>query len=201
MTSYGGNGFGYKSVAFGTVINRLLPPRPSAVLRVTKLKATGANATHKVTALRSLGKTKANATSIAAATTVTLLADPSPSGNTLAANDLLAIREIDGVTRLYTVSTFVGLVVTLTAGLTAGVTASASPQCSVWMLGVAADTDPRTGEAHPYFQLPAAAQDSWEDREGGIVAGIAADEPILLQHSNATATGSLDQVSYSYTTL
>lgn len=198
MNAVNGNGFGYKAAAAGTKINRLILPQKGLYTRVSNLVATGADASHAVTALRQLGRTTTTAAAAATATALPVAADPGPAGNALAANDLLAVRETDGVTRLYTVSAVPGSYpgnVTLAAGLTAGVASGAD----VWDFGVAADSDPRTGEAHPKFVLPAAAQATFTDRENGVVASVGKDEPILLQHSNATVAGSIDQTSFGYT--
>lgn len=195
-----GNTIGRATVAFGTVINSLVPPRKGAFTRISTLRATAAGTAHVATALRPLGNTTFTAAGAAGQAVVNLTANPGPSGNALAANDWVAIRETDGYTRLYQVSSISTLAVTLTANLTAGVAAAgAGVDSKLWMFGIAADTDPRNaGAAHPGFTVPASATTTYTDNFGGVVASIAADEPILVQQNNATATGILEQVSYSY---
>jgi hypothetical protein len=193
-----GNGFGKKTATAGTKIRRLVPAIKSYYTRVMKALVTAAGTAHTLTGLRMIGRTQATTAAAAAATSVTVAADPGPSGNALAANDLLALRELDGVQRLYVVSSvpssYPGAVV-LTAGLTAGM----NPGASVWNFGVEADTDPRTGEAHQSWAIASGAQTSLTDTEGGLIASIGPDEPILLSDDNATAAGTIDQVCFSYT--
>ena len=194
-----GNTNGRVTVAFGTVINSLVPSRKGAFTRISTLKATAAGTAHVATALRSLGRTTFTGAGAASQAVVNLTANPGPSGNLLAANDWVAIRETDGITRLYQVSSISTLAVTLTANLTTGVAATGvGVDSALWMFGVAADTDPRTGAAHPGFTVPASATTTYTDNFGGVVASIAADEPILVQSNNATATGIIEQVSYAY---
>lgn len=193
---FGGNTLGRTSVAFGTVINHLVPPRRSAYTRLTKLRLTAAGTAHTATILRPLGNTTVAATAAASQTDFTLTANPGPSGNALAANDWIAIRTAsDGITRLYRVSSISSLVVTLTGNLTVALAAGDK----VWMFGATSDTDPRTGDAHPTFAIPASATTEYSDTVGGVVASVGKDEPILVQSNNATATGALEQTSYSYT--
>lgn len=195
MNGFGGNGFGKKTANAGTAINRLVPPKPQNFTRVSKIVATAGVTAHTVTALRPLGRTKTSAVAAAGQAVVNLVADPGPSGNGIAANDLVAIREVDGVTRLYTVSSVSTLAITLTGNLTAG----AAKGADFWDFGIATDSDPRTGEAHQAFAVAASATTTYTDTEGGVVASIGVDEPILLQNNNATNAGSIDQVSFAYT--
>jgi len=192
---FGGNGVGGVTAAAGTRFRFLIPPRLRGYTRVSKLVYTAGATAHTVTACRPIGKTTASAASTATATVINLNADPGPSGNALAANDLLAVRETDGVTRLYTVSSVATLSITLTGGLTAGLAAGGS----VWNFGVTGDTDPTIGRAHPTWRGVASDTSTYEDREGGVVAGHEADAPILIDSDNATDQGYLDLLSWSYT--
>lgn len=195
---FGGNTLGRKSVAFGTAINRLVPPFRGKTTRISKMVATAAGTAHTVTVMRSIGRTKVTTAAAASATAITVDAingTLSPTGNNLAGSDLVAFRETDGVTRQYTVSSVSGNVITLSAGLTAGVAA----QADVWNFGVAGDTDPKTGEAHMVFTVPASATTTFSDDSAGVAASNLPDEPLLLQQNNATATGTIEQVSYGYT--
>lgn len=193
---FGGNTLGYSSVAFGTVINRLVPPNANGYTRVSTLKATAAGTAHTITAMRPIGDSTVTAVAAAGQAVLNVAAEMGPSGNTLAASDLLAIRSsADGITRLYTVSSVSTLEITLTGNLTTALAIGDS----VWNFGVAANTDPVIGSAHPTFAIAASAQTTLTDTVGGVIASHEHDQPILLQDNNATATGSVDQVSYSYT--
>jgi len=197
IRSYGGDGyFGYTKAA-GTRIQFLVAPLVLAILRLTRLVYTAAGTSHTLTILRPIGRTVANATAAAAATTVQFLADPGPSGNALAANDLVAIRETDGVTRLYKVSSVPGSYpggVVLTAGLTAGVVQGSK----VWNFGITTDTDPATGRPHPTIPSGTGAI-TLQDSDSGIVAGLAQDDPILIDSDNGTSAGTITQACWSYT--
>ena len=193
--AFGGAAVGYKTAAANTVIQRLVQPRKGAFARVSTLKATGANAGHQVIAYRPLGRTTFTAAGAAGQAVVAIKAQP--YSRILAANDYMVVREQDGVARLYQVQSVAGLNVTLAANLTAGVTAGGD----LWLMGKSANTDldPRTGEVHPPYQLPAAGQATFSDSDSGVAATLNVDEPLLLQHTNQTAAGSIDMVSWSYT--
>lgn len=198
---YGGGGFGRLAAAAGTPINRLVPPRPGGITRVSTLKATGADVFHRVTALRPLGTTTSRLATAAANAVLHLTADPGASiSNPIAAGDYVAVREIDGLTRQYKVLSVSGTDVTLTTTLVYGAAVGAK----VWFFGVAADTDPRTGEPHQWWELGAATV-TFSDDVAGVVATLSSDEPVLLQHSNDNTgtsghvAGTIDQVSYAYT--
>lgn len=214
-----GNSFGRISVAFGTVINRLVPGAIGLLTRLVALIYTCAGTAHTLTFCRPIGRAAFTASSDAAATTITLDRNPGPTGdktrgnatnrgypqgvtaNPLAANDLVAIREIDGVTRLYTVSAVdaTGLVFTIGA-LTAGVAADGF--CALWMYGLITDTDPSTGLAHATKLTVVSVVNKYPENPfqpiEGILATFRADEPILIQSDNATATGAIDGVEFAY---
>lgn len=198
MGEFGSSGFGQKTATAGTRINRLIPPRKRAYTRLKRLAATCGTTSHTVTALRPLGRTTLTAAAASGQAVVNLTADPGPSGNGIAANDLVAIREVDGITRQYTVQSVSTLAITLTANLVAG----AAKGADFWDFGAVADTDPRTGEAHQPYVLPAAGSGTLQTIFGGtdgvMLSTIGADEPILLSDSNGTTAGSIDEVQYAY---
>lgn len=195
MNSFGGNGVGGLTASAGTRIRFLIPPRVRGITRISKWVYTAGVTAHTLTAARPIGRTTASAAAAAGQAVINLTADPGVSGNLIAANDLLAIRETDGVTRLYTVSSVSGLAITLTGNLTAGAAAGAA----VWNFGILGDTDPVTGAAHPTLVGTASATSTFEDREGGVIAGHLTDAPILVDSNNATNAGTIQQLSWSYT--
>lgn len=198
MNSFSGNGIGNKTAAAGTAITFLIPPHQLGFTRITKLVQTTGNTTHNLTHLRPIGKTQAYAASAAGINTVNTTAEMGATGNALAANDLVAIRETDNVTRLYTVSAVPAGYpnnVTFTANLTAGVAQGAK----MWNFGLFSDTDPVIGMAHPSVRGIANTTTSYEDREGGIFAGHEVDSPILFYSANGTNAGTLEQLSWGYT--
>lgn len=194
-TVYGGNGLGSDTQTAGTVINRLVPARVGAFSRITKLVYTAGATAHTVYAMRSLGRTTLSADAAASQAVINLTAEPGPSGNTIAANDYVAIRQDNGAVIVAKVSSVSSLAVTLTANLSVAISAGAS----VWFFGVAGDTDPKTTLVHPKFTGTASVTTSYSDDAGGVVASHAKDEPILVQSNNATNAGVIEQVSYTHT--
>ncbi len=191
-----GNGEGILTAAAGTPIRRLLPPVPNGTTRLMRLAYAAGLTAHTLTALRPIGRTSFTAAAAAGGIVVTVARDPGPTGNPLAANDLLAIRETDGITRLYTVQSVSALAVTLTTALVAGESATSG---TMWNFGILSDTDPVIGTAHPTWTLPASATTTYADDTAGVVAGHVRDSPVLLSIDNVTNAGTLRQTVVSYT--
>jgi hypothetical protein len=195
MIAFGGNGDGGKTAAANTEITYLVPPHASGYARVSKLAYTSAGTAHTLTCMRPLGRTTAAAVAASGQAVVSLAAQPQ-SGNNVAANDYIAIRHsADGVTRLYKVQSVSSLDITMTANMGAAVAVGDK----VWFFGAIGDTDPQTGRAHPALLPPVSTTTTYEDREGGVVATHAKDDPIAVHSGNATAAGTIAQISWSYT--
>lgn len=198
MLAFSGNGVPSQTQTAGTLIVQLIPPHREGVTRITKAVYTAAATAHTMTIARAIGRTTASSAAASGQAVINLTADPNTSvggSNAIAANDILAIRETDGVTRKYVVSSVSTLAITLTTNLTAGAASGAD----VWSFGVLGDTDPRSGAAHPTLTLPASATTTYEDREAGVMASFARDEPLWVSINNATNAGTLVQLSYAYT--
>jgi hypothetical protein len=193
--AFGGNVFGTATATAGTVINAIVPPRRDAIARVPQLRYTAAGTAHAITGMRSIGRTKVAAAGASGQAVVTVQANPGPAGNALAANDWLAIRHGDGVTRLYQVSSITGTAVTMTASLAATVAVGDD----IWMFGAVSDTDPRIGTPHPQFAAAANATTTLADDTTGVLCSHAKDEPLLLQSNNVTAAGSFNLLTTTYT--
>jgi hypothetical protein len=193
--AFGGNGGGSKTAAANTEITFLVPPDVRGYTRVTKAVYRSGSTAHTLTTMRPLGRTTAAAVAAISQAVVSLTAQPQ-SGNNVAANDYIAIRHsADGVTRLYKVSSVSSLDITMTANFTVAVAAGDK----VWFFGAIGDTDPLTGYAHPTFLPPASATTTFEDREAGIVATHAKDDPIAVHSGNATAQSWLELTAWTYT--
>jgi hypothetical protein len=210
MNSFSGNGDGGKSQAFGTRIQVLIPPDKRGKTRISTLSYLDAGTAHTLTTLRPIGRTKVNGAAASGQAVVNIVADPgvatgfvNPLNNVaivntngIAANDLVAIRELDGITRFYKVSSVSTLAITLTANLVAGCAGGED----FWDFGITTDTDPRTGSAHPALKSGAGSTvTTFNERDNGVVATIGADEPILLDSNNATAAGTFTAYSWGYT--
>ena len=195
LTVVGAGTFGQTTVAFGTVINQLVPTKRGARTRLTMLQYRAAGTAHTITVFRSIGRTRTTADAAASQAVVVVAANPGPSGNALAASDFVAIRLNDGTFVVDTVSSISGLSVTLATNLAAALSKGAD----VWMFGITSDTDPNSGEAHQAFVGTASVITTIKDDTAGLVASHGLDEPLLVQSNNATATGFLEQVGYVHT--
>ena len=202
FAGFGGNGFGTTTQTAGTVIQVLVPPDRRGFTRVSKFVYTAQGTAHTGTFLRPLGRTTVAAAAAAAQTDLVLTANPGTTAayggitNGIAANDFIAVRtKSDNITRLYKVSSVSTLTITLTANLTVALAVGDD----VWFFGITTDTDGRTGQAHPAFTLTASAATTVSDSDGGVVASLLPDEPILFNSNNATAAGTLNQLNYAYT--
>jgi hypothetical protein len=195
---FNGNGLGQITAAAGTRIRRLLPPAPNGRLRLVRFIYTNSTTAHTLTAARPIGRSTATAAAASGQAVVSVASEMGVTGNLLAANDLVAVREVDGVTRLYTVSAVPASYpgnVTLTGNFTSGVGQGAR----VWNFGILTDVDPVTGLAHPTFALPASATTTLADETAGVVATHVPDDPILLDSDNATAAGTVVNSCHCYT--
>jgi hypothetical protein len=194
MNSFSNNGTGTLTAVAGTAIRYLIQPNVNGKVRASKMVYTAAATAHTATFLRPLGRTTTTAATDAAGTVINLAADPGVTGNGIAANDLLAIRETDGITRLYTVSSVSSLAITLSSGLTAGVASGGK----VWNFGVTGDTNPADGAAHPAFALASGGATTFTD-DNGFVGTFVRDDPLLLSVNNLSNAGTLNQFSWGYT--
>lgn len=196
---------GKKTETAGTIISHLIPPRNNRKTKLTAFEVTVGATAHTLTVLRPLNTTTLSAAAAAAQTVVVLAADPGSytskrtANNLIAANDWLAFETPDGTYWFEKVSSVTtnadGTVsVTLannvpTGGLKAG--------AKVWFFGVAADTDPNTGEAHPAFTL-AASGIANQEATNGLAESIHTYEPLLVQCNNATNASVIEYLSGCY---
>lgn len=186
---------GAKTESAGTPINRIIPPGVG-VAKVAKVLYTAAATAHTLTAMRVLGSTRLSGNANSGQPVIDLAADPGPSGNSIAANDWLIVRNDDGSLFVAKVSSVSTLAITLTANLSAAITAAKS---RVWFFGVAGDTDPKSGEPHPSFALASGGQTVISEAPPFCVASAwFQGEPLLLQVNNATNAGQFDWTTYFY---
>lgn len=197
---FGGNGrMGLTQVA-GTRIQTLVPPLPGAMTRLSRMIYTPVTTAQVLTFLRPFGRTTVNGAAAAGQAVVNLTADPgvtpqntlTPS-NPIAANDLIAIREKDGITRFYKVSSVATLAITLTGNLVAGCLGGEK----VWDFGIVSDTG-EDGQPHQNINSGTAAL-TLQDSDSGVLASLTQDDPILFDSPNATTAGTLTQLNWSYT--
>lgn len=193
MNSFGNNGTGTLTASAGTAIRYLVQPNRNGKARLSKFQYTAGATGHTLTCLRPIGRTTASAAANSGQAVINLTSDPGVTGNLISTNDLLAIRETDGVTRLYVVSSVSTLQITLSTNLVAGAASGAK----VWNFGVTGDTNPADGAAHPAFALASGAQTTIND-DNGFVGTFATDDPILASINNATNAGTLNLMTWGY---
>lgn len=196
--------FGYKSVAFGTIIQQNIPGLTgfrACLLRAVYTAAGTAhtlsllypattNGGHAPAAATVLGSKNTSSAAAAAAQAVISVvnAPKDPAGNATASGDIIAYECTDGTWEFNTVSSLDTLAITCGTNLAKPIAAGAK----VRILGVVADG------FNMQFPCAASATTDWNG-DGSILAAVPdVGEPCVLQSNNATATGFLLQVLAAY---
>ena len=169
-----------------TVITRTIPPSYNAFTHITNLKYTAAGTAHTVTVMRPLAA-PTTLTSAAAASQAVI--NVAALAGSLAANDYLVIEKPDGTYHTGIVSSVSTLAVTLTANVPSGGFASGA---KVWNLGVAAD------HTNLVFNGIASATTTYNDYVSSVAATVFKEQPMIVYSNNATAAGTLENVSGGY---
>lgn len=183
-------GYGAVTQTAGTVITRTVPPARNAYTHITCVKYTAAGTAHTVTVMRPYGKTTLSSAALAAQAVINLTADSgvTPPG-AIAANDYLVIEKPDGTYHTAVVSSVAALAITLTANVPTGGFASGA---TVWFMGAPAD------HVDALFSGIASATTTYSEDVGSIRATLNKYEPMIVHSNNATAAGTLQQVSAAY---
>ena len=216
LSIIGGQGFAGLTQNSGTVINALLQPRSGGHTRLQKLVYTPGATTHVITALRPVGgipaatglpytgqPARAQAAAAGAQAVVNITIDPGVMvGGGIAANDFVAILEMDGIVRAYKVQSVAAgppIAVTLTANLTKGCALSAP----VWWFGAGiTGIDNNSGLAQQTFTATTGSPLTLtDDTQGlyGILSTYWTNQPMLLQSANGTNAGTFTSVIYGWT--
>lgn len=181
-------GYGYKTESAATAITQDIPGKPGKRIAVRAFGfKCGATAT-TVTFMQGLGSGTTSAAAASGASQITLTAEIGPSGNSVAANDILAIVQDNG-TYLFTKCRSVA---TLTLDLCTVLSGAAAAGAAVYDLGVAADT----GNS-PYVLTISTQTTAVLD--GGIFYGKGKGYPMRVNHANdAAAAGSISYITIDY---
>jgi hypothetical protein len=199
----GGSVIGSQTAAAGTAFYGLVPGNPDGRTRVTSFSYTASNTAHTVTALRPIGRTTLAAACVVNTNTVTLAADPGPSGNGIAANDQIVIHyrantnDRVGTYGRHTVSAWNAT--TKVATISPNTTAASISGTKVFDFGIFSDTDPVTGAAHPGFPTNGNTVPLTYTFPGAGIAAHQYHDPILLHSGNATGAGTLTYAEYAHT--
>jgi hypothetical protein len=217
MQGFAGDSVGGVTQAANTIIQFLIPPSGPAptgtvnagfekvvapargITRPTKIQYANLQTLQTVKFMRHIGTTNLAAAAAGGQKVLNMTADPGlAAGNNLAANDFIALRESDGVTRLYKIGNLASpSQMNTTANLTVGALAGAS----VWDFGAAGDTDPVTGNAHSGPLQAVNTTTASQDDFTGIFPSHVKDAPILVNSDNAgPGAGTIAFLSWLYTT-
>jgi hypothetical protein len=196
--------FGYKSVAFGTIIQQNIPGltgfRACLLRAIYKAAGTAHNLALMYPATTNGGHAPAAATvagskntaSAAAAIGDTVInvnsAPTDPAGNATASGDIIAYECTDGTWEFNKVDSLAVKAITVTTALAKAIAKDAK----VRILGVVADG------FNIQFPCAASVTTDWNGY-GSILAAVPdVGEPAVLQSDNATATGFLLQALAAY---
>jgi len=119
----------------GTVITSLIQPRPNGIARINEVVYESAATAHDLVFMKSLGESYLTAAAAAGATSIVVAAKAFDPGQTLAANDYIALQLTSGVYQLLKISAVSTLTLTVDA-----LDEAALSGAKVHYFGAAADT-------------------------------------------------------------
>lgn len=200
QATFGGNVIGKATASLDTAWYAVIPGRAGGYNRLVSFSLTAGNTANLLYAMRPIGRANC-ATNVAADAGATLVidADPSPSGNTIAAGDQVIIVHTDGTYSRNQVNTAGWNGTTKTLTFTANVAKAVNTTTGkVFMMGVYTDTDPITGLAFPQFPSVLNTQRVYSFTASGF-KGHNTGDPLLLYCPNATNVTVLDYAEYAFT--
>lgn len=177
--------FGQLTATAGTIIRRTIAPKPGRKPVITKAVYTNSTTAHTLTCMQSLAQTTVASAAAAGQAVVNFTADP----GSIAANDVCVIQKPDGTYETMQVSSVATLAITMTTNVPTGGFAAGA---KIHFMGVAADHS-----ANGQLTLPVSVTTTYSDAEGGVFGG-AVDAPLVVESNNATAAGTLLQLTGVY---
>lgn len=177
----------------GTAWYAVVPGSPSLVTRLTALQIDNGATNNGLYLMRPLASATVQQAEAAAATTVTLDRDPSPSGNTISSGDQVVLLFADGTYRKVTVSSWSPSTLVLTVG---ALPAAIAAGTTLWNFGIFSDTEPGTSLPFPLLDTPTSAV---KDYPFGAGFAGAAGQPLLIYCPNATNQTKLNYAEYART--
>jgi len=180
--------FGYKTEAAATVITQDVDGKPGKRIAIRAFGfRCGATATN-VYFMQVLGSTTTTGAVASGGSEMTLTAEPGPSGNSLATNDILVYVQDNGDYVFSKVKSLATLTVTLCTVATGAMAAGNT----VYNMGIYSDT------GHIPYKLTISTQTT-KELDGGIFYATAKGYPMRIQHANdATLAGSIDYVTVDF---
>lgn len=192
--AYGGNTLGRANAAADTAFYAVVPGLADNFTAVASFAMTSGNTANDGVWMRPIGRANV-ATAVTSGADVVLDADPSASGNTIAAGDQCVLKHTDGTYRRYQVNTAGWNSTTKTVTFTANVAANVATGANFWNFGINTDTDPVHAAAHPRFASVANTQRVYTFQGAGV-RGNAKGDPLLFYCPNATNATVLDYAEY-----
>ncbi len=195
---FGGNVLGRSNAAAGTAYYGVVPGKPLNITAVSSFMVTSGNTANDVYFLRPLGRANVTVAATTADASLTLDADPSPSGNTIAAGDQVVIQHSDGTYRRAQVNTSGWNGTTKVVTFTGVIAANVALGAKIWNFGVHTDTDPVLGTVHPIFPSTVNTTRTFSFSASGI-RGHQTGDPLLFYCPNATNATNVDNVEFART--
>ena len=191
-----GDGYGSQTQTAGTEILRVCPPKAGRFTRVHAWVYDNGATAHTLTLMVPLDKTQVASDAAAGQAVIKLKKAPvDASGNKIAANDYIVVKDENGIFGVYKVASVSGTSVTITASIGAadgsGFVNKILADSAVWFFGTTADHDKRN------FTMKASAVTTMPDAINGWATSPNKFEPIVVHSNNATNAGILVGVSYS----
>ena len=194
----GGGMVGLTNAAAGTVWYAVVPGLANAYARLEGFQYNCGNTANNFTFMRPIARAQATVAGLTNVATITVDADPSPSGNTIAAGDQVVVGPCsDGSYRRGQVNTSGWNSTTKVITLTANNAAAFAVGTKVYNFGVPGDTDPITGAAFPVFTPTANTVGNCVFYGGGFVSAAKGD-PLLIYNPNATNATTLNHAGYAH---
>lgn len=193
-----GGVLGLTNAAAGTVYYGVIPGRVGTITRVLQFQVQSATTANSVYWMRPIGRANTSQAQTTSDSSVVLDADPSPTGNTIAAGDQCILAFADGTYQRMQVNTSGWNSTTKTLTFTATLPAAVSKGAKFWMFGVYNDTDPATNAVFPQFITTANTTTTYQMLAGGI-RGVQTQDPLLIYCPNATNATNTNFVEYTHT--
>lgn len=192
----GGDCIGRHNATADTVYYAIVKPKKGHFTRVMSMSLTSGNTANNGYWMRPLGRANvATAVAADAGATLTLDADPSPTGNTIAAGDQVIYEGTDGTYRKAQVNTSGWNGTTKVVTFTANVANAVAVGAKVFNFGIFSDTDTATNLVHSIFQSVVNTRQSFVFYGGGV-KGNQPGDPLLFYCPNATNATVLDYADF-----
>jgi len=210
--------YGAVTVAAGSKPNPVPNWYEQPYTHLTTLLYTTGTTAHAITVMRPLNWTTFAAAVAKNTTAISLTTDPGlystsynyplpgsqtapalVADNALAAGDYVAYQLDDGTWQYDTIAsgTFSGGNIVLTTGTPNRNGATIAAGRPIFWFGVPADSDPATGQPHPFFDSIASTNkiDQIGGYNGEGIVTLHPGDPMIVESNNVTATGIMDLVA------